>query len=30
MQEEMQRSIPAKRKEGGVAGKVRNWLKEFF
>lgn len=30
MQEEVQRSSPLKRKEGGVAGKVKNWFKEFF
>ena len=30
MQEEVQRSLPTKRKEGGVAGKVKNWLREFF
>ncbi len=30
MQEEVKRSLPTKRKEGGMAGKVREWLKEFF
>jgi cell division protein FtsA len=30
MQEEFQRSMPTKRKDGGVAGKLKNWLKEFF
>jgi cell division protein FtsA len=30
MREEVKRSLPAKRKEGGMAGKVREWFKEFF